>query len=253
MGASHANAKRASFLADAPCNHLRPPCSPLFGSLLSQVGSPVGKPLKILGFPAALGGKKGLFCRLSLYFSLTWGVSGQAHSLRRPLACHPRSGAKRSGAGSEATLTRQRPDTLVARERALTRSRRPLRSLPRSFILTLRISFCRSDPKREPGLAHAALPAASPHIRSSLVGSHHNPSCSRASGSGWRDHPFSRRVSARGDPRSPPARIRRSRRVQLRWNGVKPSSHQAIRPSGHQAIRPSLERWRGIEPSVRPT
>ncbi len=32
--------------------------------------------------------------------------------LRRPLACHPRSGAKRSGAGSEATLTRQRPDTL---------------------------------------------------------------------------------------------------------------------------------------------
>ncbi len=31
---------------------------------------------------------------------------------RRPLACHPRSGAKRSGAGSEATLTRRRPDTL---------------------------------------------------------------------------------------------------------------------------------------------
>ena len=27
------------FLAGAPCNHLRPPCSPLFGSLLSQVGS----------------------------------------------------------------------------------------------------------------------------------------------------------------------------------------------------------------------
>ncbi len=32
--------------------------------------------------------------------------------LRRPLACHPQSGAERSGAGSEATLTRQRPDTL---------------------------------------------------------------------------------------------------------------------------------------------
>ena len=31
-----------------------------------------------------------------------------------------------------------------------------------------------------------------------LVGSGHNPSCSRVSGSGWRDHPFSRRVSARG-------------------------------------------------------
>jgi hypothetical protein len=32
--------------------------------------------------------------------------------LGRPLACHPRSGAKRSEAGSEATLTRRRPDTL---------------------------------------------------------------------------------------------------------------------------------------------
>ena len=60
-----------------------------------------------------------------------------------------------------------------------------------------------------------------------LVGSDHNPSCSRASGSGWRDHPFSRRVSAPGvDPRSPPARIRRSRRVQLRWKGVKSLSHR---------------------------
>ncbi len=61
--------------------------------------------------------------------------------LRRPLAGHPRSGAKRSGAGSEATLTRQRPDTL-------SRASAPLRalgcltwSLPRSFILALRISF----------------------------------------------------------------------------------------------------------------
>ena len=42
--------------------------------------------------------------------------------LRRPLACHPRSGAKRSGAGSEATLTRQRPDTL-------SRASAPLRAL----------------------------------------------------------------------------------------------------------------------------
>ncbi len=69
------------FLADAPCNHLRPPCSSLFGSLLSQVGSPVGKPLKILGFLAALGGKKGLFCRLSLYFSLLPGRADR----RRPV------------------------------------------------------------------------------------------------------------------------------------------------------------------------
>ena len=69
-----------------------------------------------------------------------------------------------------------------------------------------------------------------------LVGSDHNPSCSRASGSGLRDHPFSRRVSARGvNPRSPPARIRRSRRVQLRWNGL--------------VIKPLLECWSGIEPS----
>ena len=42
--------------------------------------------------------------------------------LHRPLACHPRSGAKRSGAGSEATLTRQRPDTL-------SRASAPLRAL----------------------------------------------------------------------------------------------------------------------------
>ena len=42
--------------------------------------------------------------------------------LRRSLACHPRSGAKRSGAGSEATLTRQRPDTL-------SRASAPLRAL----------------------------------------------------------------------------------------------------------------------------
>ena len=42
--------------------------------------------------------------------------------LRRPLARHPQSGAKRSGAGSEATLTRQRPDTL-------SRASAPLRAL----------------------------------------------------------------------------------------------------------------------------
>ena len=50
-------------------------------------------------------------------------ASPQAYAiLRRPLACHPRSGAKRSGAGSEATLTRQRPDTL-------SRASAPLRAL----------------------------------------------------------------------------------------------------------------------------
>src|SRR5271166_4877572 len=36
------------------------------------------------------------------------------------------------------------------------------------------------------------------------------------------------------DPRSPPARIRRSRRVQLRWSGVESSGHAALNtvPSG---------------------
>ena len=80
------------FLAGAPCNHLRPPCSPLFGSLLSQVGSPVGKPLKILGFPAAL------FCRLSLYFSLLPGSAAR----RRPVppdCVRPADALIRRGAG----------------------------------------------------------------------------------------------------------------------------------------------------------
>ncbi len=85
-----------------------------------------------------------------------------------------------------------------------------------------------------PFFRHAALMAASPHIRSSLS-SDHNPSCSRASGSGWRDHPVERHVSAKGKHRSPPARIRRSQySASLEWvEWVKP-------PSGW--IEPSLER-----------
>ena len=69
--------------------------------------------------------------------------------LRRPLAGHPRSGAKRSGAGSEATLTRQRPDTL-------SRASAPLRALGCLCGLCRAHSFwhCASpwrlDPKREP-------------------------------------------------------------------------------------------------------
>ena len=58
--------------------------------------------------------------------------------LGRPLACHPRSGAKRRGAGSEATLTRRRPATLSG-ERALARSWLPLWPLPHAFILALRL------------------------------------------------------------------------------------------------------------------
>ena len=52
-----------------------------------------------------------------------------------------------------------------------------------------------------------------------LVGSDHNPSCSRASGSGWRDHPFSRRLSARGliRGRRPPDPAKPSRSASLEW------------------------------------
>ena len=57
--------------------------------------------------------------------------------LGRPLACHPRSGAKRSGAGSEATLTRRRP---AAADGAPLRALGcPLWPLPHSFILALRL------------------------------------------------------------------------------------------------------------------
>ena len=147
--------------------------------------------------------------------SLTWGVSGQAHHAAVPrttsasvthcevLSLAPAAGASPAKRG-EAQRSRERSDLdppaagyTVASERALARSWLPLRSLPRSFILTLRILLLRLDPKREPVFRHAALTAASPHIRSSLWGSDHNPSCSRASGSGWRDHPVKRRVSAR--------------------------------------------------------
>ena len=146
---------------------------------------------------------------------LTWGVSGQAHHAAVPrttsasvthcevLSLAPAAGASPAKRG-EAQRSRERSDLdppaagyTVASERALARSWLPLRSLPRSFILTLRILLLRLDPKREPVFRHAALTAASPHIRSSLWGSDHNPSCSRASGSGWRDHPVKRRVSAR--------------------------------------------------------
>ena len=69
-----------------------------------------------------------------------------------------------------------------------------------------------------------------------LVGSDHNPSCSRASGSGWRDHPFSRRVSARG--------LIRGHRP--------PGSGEAVAFSFAGmglVIKPLLECWSGIEPS----
>ncbi len=78
----------------------------------------------------------------TLLFFLTWGVSGQAHSFGPAAGVSP---AKRG----EAQRSRERSDLdapaagyTVTSERALARSRLPLRSLPRSFILTLRISLC---------------------------------------------------------------------------------------------------------------
>ncbi len=72
---------------------------------------------------------------------LTWGVSGQAHSFAPAAGVSP---AKRG----EAQRSRERSDLdapaagyTVTSERALARSWLPLWSLPRSFILALRISF----------------------------------------------------------------------------------------------------------------
>ncbi len=74
-------------------------------------------------------------------FCLTWGVSGQAHSFAPAAGVSP---AKRG----EAQRSRERSDLdapaagySVTGERALARSWLPLWSLPRSFILALRISF----------------------------------------------------------------------------------------------------------------
>ena len=139
----------------------------------------------------------------------------------------------------EAQRSRERSDLdtpaagyTVARERALARSRRPLRSLPRSFILTLRISFCLSDPKREPGLAHAALPAASPHIRSSFVARtiipHARGRRARVGGTILFHGVFQPGGSIRG--RRPPGS---GEAVAFSFAG-KGLSHQAIEPSGHR-------------------
>jgi hypothetical protein len=148
----------------------------------------------------------------------------------------------------EAQRSRERSDLdapaagyTVARERALARSRRPLRSLPRSFILTLRISFGVSDPKREPVLR--MQPCRPHHLTSGRASSartiipHARGRRARVGG----DHPVKRHVSAREKPRSPPARIRRSRRVQLRWNGFKPLSYRlecrtGLSHRGHAAL-----------------
>ena len=129
-------------------------------------------------------------------FSLTWGGSGQAHSFAPAAGVSP---VKRG----EAQRSRERSDLdapaagyTVASERALARSWLPLWSLLRSFILALRISFCVWIRSVSPSFACSLDGRITSHPVE-LVGSDHNPSCSRASGSGWRDHSVNRRVSAR--------------------------------------------------------
>ena len=127
---------------------------------------------------------------------LTWGGSGQAHSFAPAAGVSP---VKRG----EAQRSRERSDLdapaagyTVASERALARSWLPLWSLLRSFILALRISFCVWIRSVSPSFACSLDGRITSHPVE-LVGSDHNPSCSRASGSGWRDHSVNRRVSAR--------------------------------------------------------
>ena len=129
-------------------------------------------------------------------YSLTWGGSGQAHSFAPAAGVSP---VKRG----EAQRSRERSDLdapaagyTVASERALARSWLPLWSLLRSFILALRISFCVWIRSVSPSFACSLDGRITSHPVE-LVGSDHNPSCSRASGSGWRDHSVNRRVSAR--------------------------------------------------------
>ena len=100
-----------------------------------------------------------------------------------------RSGAKRG----EAQRSRERSDLdapatgyTVTSERAPARSWLPLWSLPRSFILALRISFCVWIRSVSPSFACSLDGRITSHPVELGRGSDHNPSCSRASGSGWR-------------------------------------------------------------------
>ena len=117
---------------------------------------------------------------------LTWGVSGQAHSFALVAGVSP---AKRG----EAQRSRERSDLdapatgyTVTSERAPARSWLPLWSLSRSFILALRISFCVWIRSVSPSFACSLDGRITSHPVELGRGSDHNPSCSRASGSGWR-------------------------------------------------------------------
>jgi len=142
----------------------------------------------------------------------------------------------------EAQRSRERSDLdapaaehTVASERALARPCRPVRSLPRFFILTLHISFCVSDPKREP--VFRMQPCRPHHLTSGRALSartiipHARGRRARVGGTILFNGVFQPGISAvtaRPDPAKP------SRSASLEWG---------------QVIEPSLERRRGIEPS----
>ena len=166
--------------------------------------------------------------------------------LGRPLACHPQSGAKRSGAGSEATLTRRRPAN--CQERA-----RPCALLAASVASAALIHFGIAsplpfglasplplDPKREP--VFRMQPRRPHHLtsgracRARTIIPHARGRRARVGGTillGGVFQPGGAPVTARPDP-------------------AKPSRSASL--EGGQVAKPSLECWSvGVtEPSVRP-
>ena len=130
-------------------------------------------------------------------FPLTWGVSGQAHSFAPAAGVSP---AKRG----EAQRSRERSDLdapaagyTVTSERALARSWLPLWSLPRSFILALRISFGVWIRSVSPSFACSLDGRITSHpvelVGARTIIPHARGRRARVGG----DHPVKRRVSAR--------------------------------------------------------
>ncbi len=129
--------------------------------------------------------------------ALTWGVSGQAHSFAPAAGVSP---AKRG----EAQRSRERSDLdapaagyTVTSERALARSWLPLWSLPRSFILALRISFGVWIRSVSPSFACSLDGRITSHpvelVGARTIIPHARGRRARVGG----DHPVKRRVSAR--------------------------------------------------------
>src|SRR5271157_1987388 len=76
---------------------------------------------------------------------LTWDVSSQAHSFAPAAGVSPAKRGEAQRSGERSDLDAPAAGYTVTSERAPARSWLPLRSLrslPRSFILPLRISFC---------------------------------------------------------------------------------------------------------------